>query len=138
MKLHCVISARIWNFSSPFFLAFELNTERYGVSLRIQSECGKIWIRKAPNTNTFYVVFVDESQSMLPHELRMIILGNKKIPINISKLSEKAAFGFGKNHKLLTVQRGKYKSFLAILGRIYWNFTEVLYKFDLSQLKPNI
>ena len=29
-------------FSSPFFLAFGLTTERYGVSLRIQSECGKI------------------------------------------------------------------------------------------------
>ena len=80
---------------------------------------------------------MDESQGMLPHEIRMIILENKKIPINISKLSEKAAFRFGKNHKLLTVQR-KYKSFQAILGRIYWNFTEVLYKFDLSQLKPNI
>ena len=81
---------------------------------------------------------MDESQSILPHELRMIILGNKKIQTNISKLSEKAAFGFGKNHKLLTVQRGKYKSFQTILGRIYWNFTEVLYKFDLLQLKPNI
>ena len=23
---------------------------------RIQSECGKIWIRKTPNTNTFYAV----------------------------------------------------------------------------------
>ena len=133
-----MISARIWNFSGPFFLAFGLNTERYEVSPRIQSECGKIWIRKAPNTNAFYVVFMDESQSILPHELRMIILGNKKIQTNISKLSEKAAFGFGKNHKLLTVQRGKYKSFQTILGRIYWNFTEVLYKFDLLQLKPNI
>ena len=91
-----MISVRIWNFSGPFFLSFGLNKERYGVSLRIQFKCGKIWIRKAPNTNTFYVVFMDESQSMLPHELRMIILGNKKIPINISKLSEKAAFGFGK------------------------------------------
>ena len=79
-------------FSGPFFPAFGLNTERYGVSLRIQSECGEIWIRKAPNTNTFYVVFMVESQSMLPHELRMIILGNKNIPTNISKLSEKAAY----------------------------------------------
>ena len=29
-------------FSGPYFPAFGLNTERYGVSLRIQSECGKI------------------------------------------------------------------------------------------------
>ena len=33
-------------FSSPYFPAFGLNTERYGVSLRIQSECGKIRTRK--------------------------------------------------------------------------------------------
>ena len=65
----------------------------------------------------------------------------KKQPIPNSS-SRKYKFcnccGFGKNHKLLTVQRGKYKSFQTILGRIYWNFTEVLYKFDLSQLKPNL
>ena len=33
-------------FSGPYFPAFGLNTERYGVSLRIQSECGKIRTRK--------------------------------------------------------------------------------------------
>ena len=33
-------------FSGPYFPAFKVNTERYGVSLRIQSECGKIWTRK--------------------------------------------------------------------------------------------
>ena len=31
--------------SGPYFPAFGLNTERYEVSLRIQSECGKIWTR---------------------------------------------------------------------------------------------
>ena len=91
-KLHCLIRAHVWNFSGLFFLAFGLNAEKFRVSLRIQSECGKIWIRKAPNTNTFYVVFMDESQKTLPHELRMIIFGNKKIIPNISKLSEKAAY----------------------------------------------
>ena len=29
---------------------------------------------------------------MIPYELRMIILGNKAIPANISKLSERAAY----------------------------------------------
>ena len=38
------------------FLAFGLNTERYKVSLRIQSECGKIRTRITPNTDTFYAV----------------------------------------------------------------------------------
>ena len=33
-------------FSRPYFPAFRLNTERYFVSLRIQSECGKIRTRK--------------------------------------------------------------------------------------------
>ena len=32
--------------SGPYFPAFGLNTERYEVSLRIQSECGKIRTRK--------------------------------------------------------------------------------------------
>ena len=30
--------------------------ERYSLSLRIQSECGKIRTRMTPNTDTFYVV----------------------------------------------------------------------------------
>ena len=30
--------------------------ERYGVSFCIQSECGKIWIGKTPNTGTFHAV----------------------------------------------------------------------------------
>ena len=34
------------DFSGPYFLAFGLNTERYFVCLRIQSECGKIRTRK--------------------------------------------------------------------------------------------
>ena len=33
-------------FSGLYFPAFGLNTERYGVSLRIHSECGKIQTRK--------------------------------------------------------------------------------------------
>ena len=45
------------SFSGPYFPAFGLNTERYGVSLRIQSECGKIQTRITPNANTFYAVF---------------------------------------------------------------------------------
>ena len=32
--------------SGQYFLTSRLNTGRYGVSLRIQFECGKIWTRK--------------------------------------------------------------------------------------------
>ena len=42
---HCVNSVRIRSYSDPHFRAFGLNTERYGVSLRIQSECGKMQTR---------------------------------------------------------------------------------------------
>ena len=33
-------------FSGPYFPALGLNTERYSVSLHIQSECRKIWTKK--------------------------------------------------------------------------------------------
>ena len=49
--VHWVKSVRIRNFSGLYFPAFGLNTERYGVSLRIQSECKKIQTRKIPNTD---------------------------------------------------------------------------------------
>ena len=53
-------SVLIQNFSGLYFSAFGLNKERYGVSLRIHPECGKIRTRKTPNTNTFHVVNIME------------------------------------------------------------------------------
>ena len=47
---HCVRSVRIWSYSDRCFPAFELNTKRYEVTLRIQSECGKIRTIITPNT----------------------------------------------------------------------------------------
>ena len=49
-------SVRIWSFSGPYFLVFRLNTERYGVFVRSQFECGKIWTRKTTKTDTFHAV----------------------------------------------------------------------------------
>ena len=43
--------------SGPLFPAFGLNTERYGVSHRIQSKCGQIKTRIIQNTDTFHVVW---------------------------------------------------------------------------------
>ena len=40
-NVHCVKSVRIRSYSGPHFPVFRLNTKRYGVSLRIQSKCGK-------------------------------------------------------------------------------------------------
>ena len=38
---HCMKCIRIRSFSGPYFATFGPNTERYSVSLHIQSECGK-------------------------------------------------------------------------------------------------
>ena len=50
-------SVRIRSYSGPHFPVFALNRERYSVSLRIQSKCGKIRTRITPNTDTFYAVY---------------------------------------------------------------------------------
>ena len=55
-NIYCVKSVRIRSFSGSYFPSFGLNTERYSVSLRIQSECGKIRTRKTSNTDTFHAV----------------------------------------------------------------------------------
>ena len=53
---HCVKSVRIRSYYGSHFPALGLNTEKYSVSLRIQSECGKMRSRLTPNTDTFYAV----------------------------------------------------------------------------------
>ena len=49
-------SANFRSYSCPHFPGFGLNTVRCGVSLRIQSEYGKMRTRIAPNMDTFHVV----------------------------------------------------------------------------------
>ena len=53
-------SELFWSAFFSHFPAFGLNTERYSVSLRIQSECGKMREKcgpeQIPNTDTFYAV----------------------------------------------------------------------------------
>ena len=56
-NLHCVKNVRIRSYSGPHFSAFGPNTERYSVSLRIQSGCGKMRTRITPKTDTIYAVF---------------------------------------------------------------------------------
>ena len=57
---------RIRSFSGPHFPALRLTTERYSVSLRIQSECGKIRTRKTTNMDTFHVVWNTCLATFLP------------------------------------------------------------------------
>ena len=55
--MRCAKSVRIRSYSGPHFPAFALKTERYEISLPIQSECGsecgKMRTRITPNTDTF-------------------------------------------------------------------------------------
>ena len=60
-KYHCVKSIRIRSYSGSYFPAFGLNTERYGVYFRIQSECGKIGTVMTPNTDTLPSIFLTAS-----------------------------------------------------------------------------
>ena len=53
---HCLKNVRIWSYSGPYFPAFGLNTERYGVFLLIQSQCEKIRTRITLNRDTFHAV----------------------------------------------------------------------------------
>ena len=66
-------SVRIWSFSSPYFPAFGLNTERYKISLHTESKCGKIRTRKTPNTDTFHAVDYNNVRSFCNRFVRRIV-----------------------------------------------------------------
>ena len=70
LNLHLSLkSARIRSYSGPYFPAFGLNTETYGVSLRIQAECGKMRTRITPNTDTFCAAHISMPTYKLIMEL---------------------------------------------------------------------
>ena len=56
--LHCVKHNRIRSYSGLHFPAFGLNAEKYEVSLRIHSECGKMRTRTTPNTDSFHAALL--------------------------------------------------------------------------------
>ena len=59
-------------FSDPYFPAFGLNTERYFVSLHIQSECGKIRTRK----NSVFGHFSRSEENAFRAALTMLLFRN--------------------------------------------------------------
>ena len=65
LKIHCVKSVQIRSYSGQHFPAFGLNMERYSIYLRIISECGKMWTRITPNTDTFYPMFTKKKGEAL-------------------------------------------------------------------------
>ena len=61
-------------FSGPYFATFALNMERYSVSLRIQSKCGKI------RTSTFHAVGVKENITIRKKwNVKIQIMNEKKM-----------------------------------------------------------
>ena len=57
-NIHSAKSVRIRSCSGPYFPAFGLNSERYFVSLRIQSKCGKMRTRITSNRDTLHAVII--------------------------------------------------------------------------------
>ena len=55
---HSVEAVCIRGYSGQYFSVFGLNTERYGVSFRVQPECGRIRTKITSNTDTFHAVAI--------------------------------------------------------------------------------
>ena len=72
-SIHCVKSVRIRSYSDLHFLTFGLNTEKYSISLRIQSECGKMRTRITPNKETFHAV-KNRNTCFMTHSLECALL----------------------------------------------------------------
>ena len=70
--------------SGPYFPAFGLNTERYFVSLRIQSECGKIRTR---NNSVFghFSRSEGDPETLLREPVEKVVLGDNSESHEYSK-----------------------------------------------------
>ena len=78
-SIYCVKLVRISSCSGPYFPAFELNIDRYSVSICIQSECRKIRTRKTPNTDTFHKVIACGDSELATRESQInLIFGAPK------------------------------------------------------------
>ena len=62
--MHGAKSVRIWSYSGPHFPACGLNTDRYGLSIRIQSKRWKMRTRITLNTGTFHAVLFILNQDL--------------------------------------------------------------------------
>ena len=64
LREKCPYSKFFWFIFSRIRTEYGLNLERYSVSLRIQSECGKIRTGKTPDKYTFYTEWVKSNKKM--------------------------------------------------------------------------
>ena len=65
MNPHCVKSLRIRSYSGPHFPELRLNMERYGVSVRIYSKCGKMREKFGPEKIQMQTLFTQCLMLML-------------------------------------------------------------------------
>ena len=65
MNPHCVKSLRIRSYSGPHFPELRLNMERYGVSVRIYSKCGKMREKFGPEKFQMQTLFTQCLMLML-------------------------------------------------------------------------
>ena len=56
LRKKCPCLELFWSAISPHFTVFRLNTERYSLSVRIQSKSGKMRTRITPSTDSFHAV----------------------------------------------------------------------------------
>ena len=77
---NCMKSVRIQSLSGSYFSAFGLNTERYGVSVCIQSKCGNKRSRKTPSTDTSYADFSFWMNAI--HYYNLIYISKKNVDEN--------------------------------------------------------
>ena len=79
---HCVKRVRVQSFSGPYFPAFGLNTERYSISLGIQSEFVKIWTGKTPSTDTFHAVLLSDGNIYMKWAKTVLSVGGVKVKVS--------------------------------------------------------
>ena len=75
--MHCMKSVCIQSYSGPYFPAFGLDTEKYFLSICIQSECGKIRTTITPNTDTFFALMKAFIKGLEQEVLRLIYVAEK-------------------------------------------------------------
>ena len=89
ISVYCVKSVRTRSYSGQYFPSFGLNTERYRVSLRIQSKCGKILTSITKNKDTLYAVII-VIPSLNVSQCQQLKV-NKSTPRKISKYQMQAS-----------------------------------------------
>ena len=95
-------------FSGPYFRAFGLKTERYSVTLRIQSECGKIRTR---------------TNSVFGHFSRNAFVTNDYNHTSLNIISSQQFFTkFRSSHQRCSMKKGVLKNFVKFKGKYLYHF----------------